>query len=264
MLIDTHCHIADAEFDDDRETMIERALAAGVQKMIVIGTGLESSRRAVALAEKHPFLWATVGLHPHDAKDLDDALLEQLSHMADHPKVVGLGEMGLDFYYNHSTHKEQCHALIEQIRLAKRKQLPLVVHTRDAWEKTFDLFKSERVQEHAENIGAVLHCFTGDKGIAQRGTALGFYLSFSGIMTFKKANHIQEAAASVDINHVVIETDSPYLSPQGKRGKRNEPAHLCAIAQKLAELRGVPFESLCLSLTENSERLFRLLPPKIR
>lgn len=258
MLIDTHCHISDSEFDADRDAVIERAIAADVQKMIVIGTGLESSQRALALAEKHPFLWATVGLHPHDAKDLDDALLETLSQMADHPKVVGMGEMGFDLFYNHSRFETQRHAFIAQIRLAKEKQLPLVIHTRDAWAETFDLFDQEGIQEHAENVGVVLHCFTGDKEIAQRGVAYGCYLSFSGILTFKKASDLQDAAANIDISKVLVETDAPYLAPQGKRGKRNEPAYVSLVAQKLAELRGMPFEPLCKITTQNAERLFRL------
>ncbi len=258
MLIDTHTHIADPEFDTDRDAMIERALAANVKKMIVIGTGLESSQRAVKLAEKHPFLWATVGLHPHDAKEMDDVLLEKLSQLADHPKVVAWGEMGFDLYYNHSTIKEQRYALIEQIRLAKLKRLPLVIHTRDAWEETFRLFEEEDVQEHAETIGTVLHCFTGDKTIAERGVRLGCYLSFSGIMTFPKAREVQEAAASADISRIVIETDAPYLSPQGFRGKRNEPAHVSVIAKKLAEIRDMPLDTLSRVTSQNAERLFQL------
>ncbi len=260
MLIDTHCHIADAEFDGDREAVIARAIAAGVQKMIVIGTGLESSRRAVALAEKYPFLRATVGLHPHDAKELDDSLLEALSQLADHPKVAAMGEMGFDLFYNHSSLEMQRHAFIAQICLAKEKQLPLVIHTRDAWPETFDLFEAEGIREHAQNVGVVLHCFTGDKAIAERGAALGCYLSFSGIMTFKKAKDVQKAAGGAAINKIVVETDAPYLAPQGKRGKRNEPAYVVTVAQKLAELRQMSFDALCKITTRNAERLFRFNP----
>jgi len=258
MLIDTHCHIADPEFDADREAVIERAIAADVQKMIVIGTGLASSRRAVALAEQYPFLWATVGLHPHDAKELDDTLLTSLSDLADHPKVVGMGEMGFDLFYNHSSVEAQRHAFLAQIRLAKEKQLPLVIHTRDAWSETFDLFEDEGIRAHAEHIGVVLHCFTGDLDIARKGVAFGCYLSFSGIMTFKKANDVQAAAAGVDIRKVLVETDAPYLAPQGFRGKRNEPAYVTAVAQKLAVLREMSFEALCEITTHNAEGLFHL------
>jgi len=258
MLIDTHTHISFPEFDADRDLVIERARKADVGQMILVGTDLESSRGAVALAEKHPFLWATVGLHPHDAKDLDDKLLQALSELANHPKVVACGETGLDLYYEHSPVKEQRHAFIEQIRLAKKKGLPLVIHTRDAWEETFEILIDENVQAHAESYGAVFHCFTGDRRIAERGIALGFMISFSGIMTFKNAKALQEAAATIDLNSIVIETDAPYLAPQGKRGKRNEPAYVRIIAEKLAELRNVSYETIAEVTTKNAERLFRI------
>ncbi len=258
MLIDTHCHIADIEFDADRDAVIKAAIVAGVQKMIVIGTSLESSQRAIALAEQHPFLWATVGLHPHDAKAFDDKLFETFSQMASHPKVVAIGETGFDLFYNHASLEVQRHAFIEQIRLAKEKQLPLVIHTRDAWPETFDLFEKEDIRIHAQHVGVVLHCFTGDKKIVKRALDFDCYLSFSGIMTFKKAFDVQAAAISVDIDKLLVETDAPYLAPQGKRGKRNEPAYVTLVAKKLAELRNMPFDALCETTTLNAERLFRL------
>lgn len=258
MLIDTHCHIADSAFDEDRDEVIARALASDVKKMIVIGTDLESSQRAIALAEKHRFIFATVGLHPHDGKALNDDLLKTFAQMADHPKVVGLGEMGFDLYYKHSTLEEQRHAFIEQIRLAKQKRLPIVIHTRDAWQETFEVFKKEQVQEHAETIGVVLHCFTGDQETARLGLEFGCYLSFSGIVTFKKATEVQDAAASIDLNRILVETDAPYLAPQGFRGKRNEPSYISSIVQKLSELRGIAVEDLSKITTKNAERLFQL------
>ncbi|MBI3805624.1 MAG: TatD family hydrolase [Nitrospirae bacterium] len=258
MLIDTHNHMADPEFDADREAVIQRALDAGVRKMILIGTDLPSSQRAVDLAERHPFLWATVGLHPHEAKRLDPPLLEALETLAGHPKVVGLGETGLDYFYHHSTPEEQRRAFIEQIRLAKRKRLPLVIHTRDAWEETFQILEEEGGRAHAADVGAVFHCFTGDPPIAARAAALGFYLSFSGIMTFPKAIPLQQAAAAADLSRIVIETDAPYLAPQGYRGKRNEPAYVRAVAEKIAQLRNQPFEMIAEATSANAERLFKL------
>jgi len=258
VLIDTHTHIAGPEFDSDREAVIERALAAGVRSMVLIGTDLESSRQALELAEKHPFLWATAGLHPHDAKDLDDALFSKLEALTGHPKLVGWGETGLDFFYEHSARDLQKKAFCAQIRLAKRKGLPLVVHTRDAWEATFEIFEAEGIQEHAARHGVVLHCFTGDAGIAKRGLAFGCYLSFSGIVTFPKAKAVQEAALETALDRIVVETDAPYLSPQGFRGRRNEPAHVRSIAEALARLKGVSFETLARASTENAERLFQL------
>jgi TatD DNase family protein len=258
MLIDTHTHIADPEFDADREAVIKRALAANVQKMILIGTDLASSQRAVTLAEQYPFFWATVGLHPHEAKSFDPNLLQALEKLADHPKVVGLGETGLDFHYNFSHPEEQRRAFIEQIGLAKRKRLPLIIHTREAWEETFEILEQEGAPAHAAEFGGVFHCFTGESAIAERVIRLGFYLSFSGIMTFPKAVRLQEAAASVDLSRLLIETDAPYLAPQGHRGKRNEPAYVRAVAEKIAQLRNSPFEKIAEATSQNAERLFKL------
>jgi len=260
MLIDTHAHIADPEFDADREAVIERALAADVRKIILIGTGLDSSRRAVALAEKYPFLWAAVGLHPHDAAQLDDETLQSLAELADHPKVVGWGETGLDFFYKHSTEDAQCRAFVKQIRMAKEKELPLVVHTREAWDKTFEIMIEENIQSHAMKHGVVLHCFTGDRAIAEKAVGLGCTISFSGILTFKKALPIQEAAAAIGLENIVIETDSPYLAPQGFRGKRNEPSFVRGVAEKIAEIKNIPFDTVAQTTSQNAEALFRLSP----
>lgn len=256
MLIDTHAHIADPEFDHDREEVIERALTSDVRKIVLIGTGLESSQRAIALAEKYPFLWATVGLHPHEAKALDADYLHSLAKLADHPKVVGWGECGLDFFYKHSSSEVQISAFIEQIRMAKEKALPLVIHTRDAWKETFEILEKENIRAHADRYGVVLHCFTGNKAVAEKAIGLGCYVSFSGILTFKKATEIQEAAATIDLNKLVIETDSPYLAPDGYRGKRNEPSYVRVIAEKVALLRNLSFEKVAQITSKNAERLF--------
>ena len=258
MLIDTHTHIADPEFDADRNEVIARAVAAGVEKMVLIGTDLPSSERAVALAEQYPFMWAAVGLHPHESNKADDPLFTALEKLADHPKVVGWGETGLDYYYQHSTRDEQRHAFVEQIRLARKKRLPLVIHTREAWEETFEILENEKARQHAEEIGAVFHCFTGDKEVARRAVAFGFYLSFSGIVTFPKATALQEAAASVPLERILIETDAPYLSPQGFRGKRNEPAFVRETAEKIARLQNCSFDTFSQTTSRNADRLFRL------
>jgi TatD DNase family protein len=260
MLIDTHTHIADPEFDADRDQVIERAVAAGVGKMILIGTDLPSSERAVALAGRHPFIWAAVGLHPHESNRADEALYQALEKLADHPKVVGWGETGLDYYYQHSSREDQQRAFIEQIRLARKKQLPLVIHTREAWEETFEILENEKVRQHANEIGAVFHCFTGDKKTAERAVEFGFYISFSGIVTFPKATALQEAAAWVPIEKIVVETDAPYLSPQGFRGKRNEPAFVRETAEKIARLRNCSFDTFSQMTSLNADRLFKLPP----
>ncbi len=258
MLIDTHTHIADPEFDIDREVVIERALSANVQKMILIGTDLASSKRAVALAERYPFLFATVGLHPHESHVMNETLLISLKSLCGHPKVVGCGEMGLDYHYHHATQEDQRHAFVAQIRLAKEKRLPLIVHSREAWEEMFDYLEQEQVQTHAKEVGAVFHCFTGDKKVAERAIDLGFYISFSGIVTFPKAADLQEIASTMPIEKMLIETDAPYLAPQGFRGKRNEPAYVRVVAEKIAALRSCSLEEIAVQTSQNAIRLFGL------
>lgn len=258
MLIDTHTHIADPDFDADRNEVIERAAAAGVGKMILIGTDLSSSERAVALAGQYPFMWAAVGLHPHESSQAGDSLYQMLEKLAGHPKVVGWGETGLDYHYNHSPREAQRRAFIEQIRLARKKRLPLVIHTREAWDETFEILENENVRQHAEEVGAVFHCFTGDKKVAERAVEFGCYLSFSGIVTFPKANALQEAAAWAPLDRIVVETDAPYLSPQGFRGKRNEPAFVRETAEKIARLRNCTFDAFFQITSRNAERLFKL------
>jgi len=258
VLIDTHNHISESEFDADRTAVLERAAGAGVCKMIVIGTDLPSSQRAVALAEKHPDLWATVGLHPHESASMDGHLLSSLTSLTKDKKVVACGEMGLDYYYKHATPEAQRHALIAQIRLAKEKHLPMVIHAREAWEDLFKIFEEEKVLEHGPDSAGVFHCFTGDLKIAQRAIDLGFYISFSGIVTFPKTASIQEAAATIPIEKMLIETDAPFLSPQGLRGKRNEPAHVRVVAEKIAQLRCCSIDEIAAHTSQNAIRLFRL------
>ncbi len=258
MLIDTHTHIAGPEFDDDRDAAIERALAAGVDRMIVVGTDLSSSEKCVALAERHPFLWATVGLHPHDAHLLDDVMLGALDKLAAHPKVVGIGETGLDYYYNHSSEEAQRHAFVAQIGLAKRRRLPVVIHSRQAWEAMFAIIQQENLGEHAREVGVVFHCFTGDLAVAKRAVALGFFISFSGIVTFPKSKELHAAAAGIDLSHTLVETDAPYLAPQGVRGQRNEPAHVRKVAEHLARLHARPLPEVARITSQNAERLFRI------
>jgi TatD DNase family protein len=256
MLIDTHTHIAGQEFDEDREAVIARALAAGVDRMILVGVDLPSSERGVALAEKHPYLWATVGLHPHEAGQLDDTMLAALDRLAGHPKVVAIGETGLDYYYNHSSKADQHRAFAAQIGLAKRRRLPLVIHSREAWKELFEMVHLENLAEHIQTVGAVLHCFTGNRMVAEQAIGLGFFISFSGIVTFPKSKDLQEAARSVDLSRTLIETDAPYLAPQGVRGQRNEPAHVRKVAEYLAQLHGSSLADLAQITSKNAERLF--------
>lgn len=257
MLIDTHCHIFFPEYDSDREAVIKRALSDGIGKMVIVGTDYASSQQAIALASEYPFMFAAVGLHPHEAKFMDKALLSQLEQLSNHPKVVAIGETGLDFYYNKSEQEQQKKSFLAQIALAKKRRLPLIIHTRDAWDATFEILEKED-PDYFREVGSVFHCFTADKAMADRATAMGIYVSFSGIVTFAKTAALQEAATTVDSRFILIETDAPFLAPQGFRGKRNEPAYLSTTAEKIAALRSCSKEEVAEITTANANRLFRL------
>jgi TatD DNase family protein len=253
-LIDSHCHLDSAEFDNDRDAVIERALAAGVEYMMAIGTGngppdLEAGLR---LAEKHPAFFATVGIHPHDAAKASADDFKHLADLLEHPKVLAVGEIGLDYHYDFSPREVQKSAFIEQMGIAARAKKPIVIHTREAWDDTLAL-----IERHwaPHGIGGIMHCFSGGPEEARRAIDLGFYLSFGGIVTFPKALTVHESAKSAPGDRILIETDAPYLAPVPRRGKRNEPALMVHTARKLAELRGESYEELCAATTENFRRL---------
>lgn len=253
-LIDSHCHLDSAEFDADREEVIERALEAGVERMVAIGTGngppdLEAGIR---LAEKYSAFYATAGIHPHDAAKAGPGDYRHLVDLLSHPKVVAAGEIGLDYHYDFSPREAQKSAFIEQMAIASAARKPIVIHTREAWEDTLALIE-QYWTPHA--IGGIMHCFSGGPREAQRALDLGFYLSFGGIVTFPRATEVQAAAKAAPRDKILVETDAPYLAPVPKRGKRNEPALIVHTARKLAELRGEQFEDVSRATTENFRRL---------
>lgn len=256
-LIDSHCHLDSAEFDADRDAVIERALAAGVEQMMAIGTGhgppdLEAG---LQLAEKHPAFFATVGIHPHDAAKAGPDDFKRLADLLAHPKVLAVGEIGLDYHYDFSPREAQQSAFIEQMAVAARAKKPIVIHAREAWDDTLALIERYWTPH---GIGGIMHCFSGGPQEARRAVDLGFYLSFGGIVTFPKALNVQESAKAAPRDRILIETDAPYLAPVPKRGKRNEPALMVHTARKLAELRSESYEDICAVTTENFGRL--LLP----
>lgn len=253
-LIDSHCHIDSAEFNEDRGAVIERAAAAGVEHMMAIGTGngppdLEA---AVRLADKYAAFYATVGIHPHDAAKAQADDLKRLGELLAHPKVLALGEIGLDYHYDFSPRDVQKSVFIEQMSIAAEARKPIVIHTREAWEDTLALLEQHWTPH---SIGGIMHCFSGGIEEGRRAMELGFYLSFGGIVTFPKALAVQEAAKSAPRDRILIETDAPYLAPVPKRGKRNEPSFIVHTARKLAELRGESYEEVCAATTENFRRL---------
>ncbi len=256
MFFDTHTHLHDPVFDPDRPEVLGRARAAGVTRMLTIGTDLDSSRAAVELAHRLEGVYATVGVHPHDAAKVGAADLEELARLAEDPenRVVAWGETGLDYHHLHSPAEVQKRRFHEQIRLARRIGLPLVIHSRNAPDDTLGILR----EEGAAEIGGVLHCFTGASEMATRAIELGFYISFSGILTFGNAQGLRETAAKLPANRVLIETDSPYLAPVPHRGKRNEPAHVQEVARCLAEVWGRTEAEVARITSENTTRLFGL------
>ena len=258
MLIDTHTHLDDARYDEDRETMIARAREAGVDTFVTIGCDLATSRAAVALADQHPFVYATVGVHPHEVKHIGDGWYDELRRLAAHPKVVGYGEVGLDYHYNNSPPKEQRERFREQVCLAREVGLPIVIHTREAQEDTITILREEKASE----VGGVFHCFTGDAWLAKDALDLGFYLSFSGVITFQNATMLRDIVKTVPLDRILVETDCPYLTPVPHRGKRNEPAHVRLVAEKLAEVKGqgepMTLEEIARITSANARRLFKI------
>ena len=255
--IDSHCHLDNPQFDPDREAVIDRALAAGVERMMVIGTGegppdLEAGIR---LADTHETIYATVGVHPHDASKATVETYGRLRELLKHPKVLALGEIGLDYHYDHSPRDIQKVVFVEQMGVAVDARKPIVIHTREAWEDTLDL-----LEKHWKptGLGGIMHCFSGGPAEAQCCLDLGFHLSFAGIVTFPKSTGIQEAVRTAPADRILIETDAPYLAPVPYRGKRNEPAFVAETARKLAELRGLSLDDLGRITAENFLRLCKI------
>ena len=250
-LVDSHCHLDDAKFDEDREQVIERARAAGVGRMMTIGTGNgpPDLEVAIRLAERYDFVYATIGVHPHEASKATEATFEHLTELARHPKVLAVGEIGLDYHYDFSPREVQRAVFERQLELAKEARKPIVIHTREAWEDTMAALASW-------TGGGVMHCFTGDRNQAQEALDLGFHLGFGGVLTFPKAEEVREAARLTPDDRLLVETDCPYLAPVPHRGKRNEPAFVVETARRLAEVRGRPLEEIAEITTRNWERLF--------
>ena len=252
--IDSHCHVDSEQFNDDREAVIERALAAGVEHMVAIGSGdgppdLEAGIR---LADRHPAFYATIGVHPHDASKANAETYRRLAELAAHPKVVAVGEMGLDYHYDHSPRSVQRDVVVEQMRIASDARKPITIHTRTAWEDTIGLLREHWLPTR---LGGIIHCFSEGPREAEQALELGFHISFAGIVTFPKATAVQEAARLTPADRLLIETDAPYLAPVPKRGKRNEPAYVVETARKLAELRGVTPEEIARVTADNFRRL---------
>jgi TatD DNase family protein len=246
-LVDSHCHLDDEKFDADRADVIERALAAGVEMMMAIGTGGDLDV-AIQQAERYPFIYATIGVHPHDAAKATPDTFTRLRDLAGHPKVLAIGEIGLDYHYDFSPRDVQRSVFERQLEIAGDFHKPIVIHTREAWEDTL-----EQVTQLPH--GGIMHCFTGDTVQARQALDLGFHLSFGGVLTFPKAEALRDAARITPEDRLLVETDCPYLAPVPYRGKRNEPAFVVATARRLAEVRNVTPEAIAVCTTRNFREL---------
>jgi TatD DNase family protein len=251
MLIDSHCHLDDKRFADDLDAVLDRAAAAGVTRILTIGTGNGPPEidRAVHLADRYPQIYASIGVHPHDANKVTPRTYEDLRALATHPKLLAFGEIGLDYHYDFSPRETQREVFIEQLKLAREVELPIIIHTREAWEDTLSILRQNWSGE------GIMHCFTGDPPQAQQALDMGFHLSYGGVLTFKTAENVRESARITPPERLLIETDAPYLAPIPHRGKRNEPAMMVETVRRLAEVRGTTPDAIAALTTANFERL---------
>ncbi len=251
-MIDSHAHLDDARFDADRDAAIQRARAAGVRKILTIGNGRgpDDMGCGIPISEAHDWIWTTAGIHPHDAAKVNEGHYSLLEGLASHPRVIGIGETGLDYYYDTSPRDIQREVFLRQASIAKKLDLPLIVHTRNADEDTESILR-----EVAPNRG-VIHCFTAGERLADAALDLGFMISFSGIITFPKSQALAETARRIPADRILVETDCPYLAPVPRRGKRNEPAFVLDTARFVSDLRGAEFEEFALQTSANFEKLF--------
>jgi TatD DNase family protein len=251
-LVDSHAHLDGDKFATDQQETIERAAENGISHILTVGCDLDSSRASIAIAERYPNIYAAVGVHPHDAAEINEQTLAEMKELLAHPKVVALGEIGLDFFRDHCPRNIQRQAFRKQIRLAREVGKPIIVHDRDAHEETIAILTEERAAE----VGGVLHCFSGDLKMARQCLDLGFYLSFPGTITYPKNEELREIVRQVSSDRILVETDCPYLSPQKFRGKRNEPAYVRITAAKVAEIKGLSVNDVARITSRNCFNLF--------
>ncbi len=254
MFTDVHSHLSFPEFDDDRDEVVRRLLRNGVSLVIDPGIDCETSRRSIALSRAHSFVYSTVGLHPYEAREpLDEETFAELERLTGNPKVVGIGEIGLDYHYTPVCREHQQEAFRAMLRMAVRLDLPAVIHSRDAWNDTLKILR----EEQASNLRGIMHCFSGDTSIARECIGLGFSLSIPGTLTYRKSS-LPEVVRQIDIQHLLTETDAPYLAPVPFRGKRNEPAHVRLVAEKIAAIKELGLEEAAARIAENAFTLFAI------
>jgi len=254
MLIDSHAHLDMKQFDSDRDQVIDRALSADVRHIITVGIDIINSRNAVKLTTRYPSIFATIGIHPHNADNVNKNDLEQITLMAQHDKIIAIGEIGLDFFRNRSTRKNQIEVFTQQLAIAISLNLPVVIHDREAHTETVNILSSFKRNE----LRGVIHCFSGDCKLAKTFINMGYYISIPGTVTFNNASQTQDVVRRVPLNRLLLETDAPFLAPTPYRGKRNEPSYIIHTAQKIAKLRGISFEEISYQTSKNVCQLFNL------
>lgn len=252
MLFDTHVHLNAEQFNEDLQEVIDRAIAEGVTNMVVVGFDEETIKKAIELAETYDFIHASVGWHPVDAVDMTPEHLEWLKELSSHPKVVALGEMGLDYYWDKSPKEIQKEVFRKQIRLAKEVKLPIIIHNRDATADIVEILK----EENAGEVGGIMHCYSGSVETALECIDMNFYISLGGPVTFKNAKKPKEVAEAIPLGRLLVETDCPYLTPHPYRGKRNEPAYVKLVAEEIAGLKGLTLEKVAEATAQNAKKLF--------
>lgn len=254
MIWDTHAHLDDEDFQNDFPDVLKRMQEAGVTRVTNVGFDLDSSLRSVKLAREYEQIYAAVGVHPHNVQGVTTEVLAKLKELVQEPKVLGWGEIGLDYYRDLSPRPLQRELFVQQIDLANQAGLPIIIHSRDAHQDTLEIVKA-----HPPKFGGVFHCYSGSWELAKILLSLGFYLSFAGPLTFKNARHTVEVAQKAPLDRILAETDSPYLSPEPRRGKRNEPAYVREVVRKLAELKQLSLEEMAVQTKHNAEVLFKLV-----
>jgi TatD DNase family protein len=250
MLIDSHAHLEMSDFDRDRDAVIARAIGAGVDLMITVGTTVDDCEKAVSIAARHEAVYAAIGIHPHEVKDIDETTYGNLKRLAKAYKVVAYGEIGLDFFRNLSPKDVQIRRFGEQLEIADEVGLPIIIHDREAHKETLEMLQGWGGKR------GVIHCFSGDYGMARKCLDMGFYISIPGAVTFGKSEKLQEVVRRLPIAGMLLETDAPYLTPHPNRGKRNEPAYVVHTARKVAELKGLSFENVASATSRNTKSLF--------
>ena len=255
MIFETHAHYDDEAFDEDREKLLETMHAQGIEKIINVGASLQGVRDTVALTEKYPFVYGAVGIHPDEVGNLTEEDMKELRGYCDREKIAAIGEIGLDYYWDKENHEIQKKWFVRQMDLAKETELPIIVHSRNAAKDTLDIMKAER----ADNLKGVIHCYSYSKEHAREYMNMGYYLGVGGVVTFKNAKRLKEVVEYAPLDYLLLETDAPYLAPEPYRGKRNCSLYLTYVAQTIARIKGVPYETVVETTRKNAEKLFKIL-----